>query len=70
MPSNQQLLNRLHRKAAALTPELRNVYLTAYQAIRDALSPSEWAAAIQNGNVDALIQAVLSTSSLEAGPLA
>ncbi len=70
MPTNQQLLNRLHRKAANLTPELRNVYLTAYQAIRDALSPSEWAAAIQNGNVDALIQSVLSTSSLEAGPLA
>lgn len=70
MPTNRQLLNRLHRKAATLTPETRRVYLTAYQAIRDALSPAEWARAIRNGNVDALLMSVLSTDTLSAGPLA
>ena len=70
MATNEQLLNRLHRKAATLTPELRNVYLRAYQAVRDSLSPAEWAEAIQNGNVETLLNTVLSTDTLEAGPLA
>jgi hypothetical protein len=70
MATDQQLLNRLHRKAATLTPEMRRAYLNAYEAIRLSLSPAEFSEAIQAGRVEELMNVVLSTDTLEAGPLA
>ena len=70
MPSNAQLLARLHRRANTLEPEMRATYLRAYRMIRESLSTSEWTKAIQSGEVDALLTATLSESALTSGPLA
>ena len=70
MPTNAQLLSRIHRRAANLTPEMRAQYLRAFRLIRDSTTTNQWYTALQSGQVEALLNTVLSDDVLAAGPLA
>lgn len=64
-PIEAAYLERLRRRAFVLTPELARAELAAYDIIRNALSERELADAIRTGQVDRLINELLSDTNLD-----
>jgi hypothetical protein len=63
--AERAFLERVHRKASTMTPELAALLLSAYRLIAASLPESEMAHLITIGAVDTLILAVLSDASLD-----
>lgn len=58
-PAERLFWDRAHRRAAALSPELRNALLRAFQLIRESIPEAELARIIASGNVEAVLRVAL-----------
>lgn len=64
-PTERAYVARLKRRALAMSEETARRYLEAYRLIRDMLSESELARALESGNLDRLISELASDQTLD-----
>ena len=64
-PTERAYVARLKRRALAMSEETARRYLEAYRLIRDMLSESELARALESGNLDRLISELASDETLD-----